>query len=116
MHDASISTVSPLMRYRVSPRNLQLGVVVIVWYREYIAQQLLLRPVYSGLQGQRFSADNPDQFGAIALCINNKCNHIDTIVIDKCPNFTHYKLLWLSRGTGKKKLSLFTRTDLSISM
>ena len=30
----------------------------------------------------------------------------------KSPNFTCYELLWLSRGNGKGKISLLTRTDL----
>ena len=29
---------------------------------------------------------------------------------------TCYELLWLNRGNGRKKVSLFTRTDLSLSI
>ena len=43
-------------------------------------------------------------------------NPKDTNVNDKSPKFTCYELLRLSRGNGKKRISLFTRTNLFLSI
>ena len=51
-----------------------------------------------------------------ALGSGEEIINANSTINNKSSKFTCYELLWLSKRNGKKHLSLFTRTDLSLSI